>query len=152
MLNNPQDLDYLIESTDMIDNIQNLLEVRSPNLFNKLLQPALEKVLEQERQLSHHHNQTFDYAMFFRILIYYFTTDIKSLRLFINTILNKGLLSPALELTPVPYTTFGEAFERFEVSLFQEVFEHLAAGLKKGRVNEFTIYNWQLLPLLVLGK
>jgi hypothetical protein len=107
-----------------------LLSESRPNVFNKLLQPALEKVIEQEKQLPRHHNQTFDYVAFFSINIFYFTTDIKSLRLFMETILNKGLLPPALNLCQVPYTTFGEAFERFSVSLFQEVFEHLLTTLK----------------------
>jgi hypothetical protein len=120
-----------MENIDMQANLQNvLLEESKPSVFNKLLQPALEKVIEQGKQLPRHHNQTFDYVAFFRLLIFYLTSDIKSLRLFIETILNKGLLSPGLNLCPVPYTTFGEAFERFSVSLFREVFEHLLTTLK----------------------
>ena len=120
----------------MQDTLQNLLlqnlllEENKPSVFNKLLQPALEKVIEQGKQLPRHHNQTFDYVAFFRLLIFYFTSDIKSLRLLINTFLNKGLLPPALNLCSVPYTTFGEAFERFSVSLFIDVFEHLLTTLK----------------------
>ena len=113
------------------DTLENLLHKESkPSVFNKLLEPALEKVNEQAQKLPYHHNQTYDYLAFFRSLIYFFTTDIPSLNLFINTYLKKGLLPPALGLQVVAYTTFGEAFERFSVSLFREVFEHLLETLK----------------------
>ena len=69
-----------------------------PSVFNKFLQPALEKVNEQTRNLRRNHNQTYDYPAFFRALIYFFTTDISSLNLFINTYLKKGLLPAALGL------------------------------------------------------
>lgn len=34
------------------------------------------------------------------------------------------------------YTTFGEAFERFSVSLFQKIFEHLLTTLKYKSIPE----------------
>jgi len=107
----------------MSSNLQNLLNNESqPTVFNKLLEPVLEKIDEQEQQLPRHHNQTYNYSDFFRTLIFYCTTDIQSLRLFINTYLNKGLLPSALELRLVSYTTFGEAFERFPIFLFPQRF------------------------------
>jgi hypothetical protein len=121
----------------MQPNIQNILREESkPSVFKKLLQPALEKVEKQKRQLPRHPNQTYDYLSFFRALIFYFTTDVKSLRLFTNTYLNKGLLSPSLGLQKVAYTTFGEAFERFSISLFIDVFEHLLTTLKYKSIPE----------------
>jgi hypothetical protein len=112
-------------------NLQNMLREESkPSVFKKLLQPALGKVKEQEQRLPRHHNQTYNYSAFFRALIFYLTTEIKSLHSFIDTYLNNGLLPETLELRKVPYTTFGEAFERFDVTLFQEIFEHLLTTLK----------------------
>ena len=112
-------------------NLQDTLHEESkPNVFKKLLQPALEKVKEQEQQLLCYHNQTYDYSAFFRALIFYLTTEIKSLRSFINTYLKLGLLPKTLEWRPVPYTTFGDAFEHFDGNRLQEVFEHLLSTFK----------------------
>ncbi len=96
-----------------------------PTVFDQLLEPIDEFVRNQERELPKHHNQKFSYYDFFRLLMYFFVAEGKSLKLFIVTILNEGLLSPALALRCVPYSTFGEAFERFPVTLFQAVFQHL---------------------------
>ncbi|MCP4231747.1 MAG: hypothetical protein GY771_16585, partial [bacterium] len=96
-----------------------------PTVFDQFLEPVDEFVRNRNRELPKHHNQKFGYDDFFRILIYFFISEGKSLRLFIDTKLNKGLLSAALRLRPVPYSTFGEAFERFPVTLFQAVFRHL---------------------------
>ncbi|OAD22826.1 transposase, IS4 [Candidatus Thiomargarita nelsonii] len=60
-------------------------EESHPSVFKKLLQPALDKVNEQERQFSRHQNQKYNYWDFFRALIFFLTTGISSLRLFINT-------------------------------------------------------------------
>jgi len=43
--------------------------------------------------------------------------------------LNNGLLPSALNLRPVPYSTIKEAFDRFSVKLFKEVFQYLLDNL-----------------------
>lgn len=96
-----------------------------PTVFDQLLDPLDEFVLNQDRNLPKHHNQKFGYYKFFRLLMYFLFSGGGSLKLFIVTKLNKGLLPTGLHLSPVPYTTFGEAFERFPVTLFQSMFQHL---------------------------
>ena len=96
-----------------------------PTVFDQLLEPVDDFVRNQDRELVRHPNQKFSYYDFFRLLMYFFVAEGKSLKLFIVTILNEGLLPPALKLRGVPYSTFGEAFERFPVRLFQAVFQHL---------------------------
>jgi len=104
-----------------------------PIVFEKLLEPVNDFVIEQDSKLFKHHNQKFGYYAFFRILIYFFIVGEKNLKLFIDTKLKKGLLSEKLGLQKVAYTTFYEAFERFTSTgsaqvlshLFQDVFKHL---------------------------
>ncbi len=101
-----------------------------PTVFDQLLEPVDDFVRNQDSELAKHHNQKFSYYDFFRLLIYFFVAEGKSLKLFIVTKLNKGLLSEALKLRRVPHSTFGEAFERFPVTLFQLVFQHLLSSVR----------------------
>jgi len=87
--------------------------------------------------LPRHPNQKFFYADFFRILVYFYVSGSNSLKLFIQTRLNSGLLSPSLGLRPVPYTTCLDAFGRFSPDLFQAVFRHLVTHLPFKAVPEF---------------
>ena len=96
-----------------------------PTVFEQLLAPLDEFVQKQDAELPRHHNQKFGYYSFFRLLMYFFTSDEKSFKLFITTKLNKGLLPAALNLQSVPYSTANEAFERFSVNLFRNAFQHL---------------------------
>jgi hypothetical protein len=94
-------------------------------VFDQLLEPVDEFVQKPDRELPQHPNQKFRYYDFFRLLMYFLVSGGKSLKLFLNTDLNQGLLPTTLRLRPVAYTTFGEAFERFGVMNFQAVFQHL---------------------------
>ena len=94
-------------------------------VFEKLLAPLDEFVRKQDAELPRHHNQKFGYYSFFRLLMYFFASGRESFKLFITAELNKGLLPAALNLQPVPYSTANEAFERFSVNLFRDVFQHL---------------------------
>jgi len=94
-------------------------------VFEQLLAPLDEFVRKQDAELPRHHNQKFGYYSFFRLLMYFFASGGESFKLFITTELNKGLLPAALNLQPVPYSTANEAFERFSVNLFRDVFQHL---------------------------
>jgi hypothetical protein len=84
-----------------------------PTVFQKLLEPVERFVQEQSRQRPKHPTEKYTYEAFFRLLIYYFVSGTKSLKLLVNTQLNLGLLPAALGLQPVPYSTCQEAFERF---------------------------------------
>lgn len=94
-------------------------------MFEHLLKPIDEYLKKQDGELKRHPNQKLSYYAFIRLLIYFFVAEGKSLKLFIETKLNKGLLPTELNLTPMPYTTVNEAFERFSVKLFREVFQHI---------------------------
>ena len=101
-----------------------------PTVFDQLLEPVDEFVRNQDRELAKHPNQKFSYYDFFRLLVYFFVAEGNSLKLFIVTKLNQGLLPAALRLRRVPHSTFGEAFERFPVTLFQAVFQHLLSRVR----------------------
>lgn len=107
-----------------------------PTVFDQLLKPIDEFVKQQDSKLIKHHNQKFSYYDFFRLLMYFFIYKGESLRIFINTELNKGLLSSSLRLRSVPYSTFGEAFERYPVALFQAVFQHILSNVSFKQIPE----------------
>jgi hypothetical protein len=86
--------------------------------------------------LPKHHNQKFGYYDFFVILVYFFTSEYSSLKLFINGLLNKGLLADELKLQQVPYSTFSDAFERFPSELFQAVFQYVLQTLPFKQIPE----------------
>ena len=85
--------------TDMLSPVQ------QPTVFQKLLEPVEPFVREQNQQLSKHPNQKYEYYDFFRLLIDYFVGGTQSLKLLINTRLNRGQLPAELGLRPVPYST-----------------------------------------------
>ena len=108
-----------------------------PTVFEKLIEPVEDFVQKQDQQLAKHPNQKFSYVDFFRLLVYFYISGSNSLKLFIQTRLNSGLLSPSLGLHPVPYTTCLDAFGRFSPDLFQAAFRHLLAHLPFKAVPEF---------------
>jgi len=59
-----------------------------PTVFEQLTKPTDEFIRKQDAELKHHPNQKFAYYDFFRLLMYYFTTNGKSFKLFIETQLN----------------------------------------------------------------
>jgi hypothetical protein len=107
-----------------------------PTVFQKLLKPVAAFVKEQNHRLPKPPNQKYEYEDFFRLLIYYVVSGTASLKLLIKTRLNAGLLTPALGLRPVPYSTCQDAFERFSPRLFQAVFQHLLSSVSFKAVPE----------------
>jgi len=101
------------------------VNAEQPTVLQKLLEPVEDFVKEQNHRLPKHRNQKYDYEDFFRLLIYYFVSGTKSLKLLVQTQLNMGLLPPELGLRAVPYSTCQDAFERFSPDLFQAVFQYL---------------------------
>ncbi len=100
-----------------------------PTVFHKLIEPVKDFVKEQNHRLPKHPRQKYDYESFCRLLIYYFVSGSKNLKLLVQTRLNAGLPPPELGLRPVPYSTCQEAFERFSPRLFQAVFQHLLSTI-----------------------
>ena len=113
-----------------------LVNAEQPTVFQKLLEPVEAFVKEQNHRLPQPPNQKYEYEDFFRLLIYYFVSGTASLKLLIKTRLNAGLLTPALGLRPVPYSTCQDAFERFSPRLFQAVFQHLLSSVSFKAVPE----------------
>lgn len=108
-----------------------------PSVFEKLIEPVADFIQKQDQQLPKHPNQKLFYIDFFRLLLYFYVSGSESLKLFIKTRLNSGLLSPSLGLCPVPYTTCLDAFDRFSPDLFQAVFRHLLTNFPFKSVPEF---------------
>jgi len=111
-----------------------------PTVFQKLLEPVERFVQEQSQQLPKHPKEKYTYEAFFRLLIYYFVSGSKSLKLLINTQLNLGLLPAALGLQLVPYSTCQEAFGRFSPRLFQAVFQHLLTTVSFKAIPELATF------------
>ena len=107
-----------------------------PTVFDTLLEPVHAYVAQQDRQRTLHHNETYSYVEFFRLLAFYVVSDIPSIALLIKTYLKKGLLSPALKLRYVPRSTFNDAFERFSPDLFRDVFIFLFSTISLQSVPE----------------
>ena len=124
--------------SDQVSNNQIIPDINSPpTVIQKLLEPISKIIAEQNRQLSKHHNEKLDYEQFIKILLYFFISELTSLKLFITTRLNQGLLPPGFGIKPVPYSTFQDGFSRFSISLFQAVFYHLVKTLSLKSVPEF---------------
>lgn len=103
---------------------------QDPTVFDALLSPIQAYVEQQDQQRKLHHNETFSYAEFFRLLAYYFVSDIASIALLLDTHLRKQLVPAALKLRYVPRSTFNDAFERFSPDLFRDVFVFLLSKIQ----------------------
>ena len=111
---------------------------QAPLVFDKLLEPIIDFVQEQQEQLSRHHNEKLGYATFFRLLMFFFLIHPNSLKLFITTKLNKGLLPDVLGFNPVPYSTFQEGFSRFSPNLFRDIFQQALKTVSFKAVPDFS--------------
>ncbi len=100
---------------------KNLMEA---TIFNKLLEPVNDFVLAQDSKLFKHPHQKLSYYAFFRILMYFFISEETSFNVFIKTKLKNGLSPETLGLQKIADTTCNEAFERFSVTLFQDIFKY----------------------------
>ena len=110
----------------------------SPCVFDKLLEPITCFVQEQHKKIPQHFNQKLDYTLFFRLLMCFFLTHPDSLKLFITTKLNNGLLPKEFGFSAVPYSTFQEGFSRFSPDLFRDVFQHTLKTLSFKSVPDFS--------------
>lgn len=116
-----------------------LIDLEQPPLvFTQLLEPVMGFVQAQQEELAQHHNEKLDYTRFFRLLMCFFLIHPGSLKLFITTQLNQGLLPNALGFTPIPYSTFQEGFSRFSPDLFRDVFQHTLKILSFKSVPDFS--------------
>jgi hypothetical protein len=56
------------------------------------------------------------------------------------SMLKKGLISEELNIPITPRSTFYDAFSRFSISLFRDVFIHLLSGLKMKHIPELAAF------------
>jgi hypothetical protein len=118
------------------------------------MEPVQSFIERQNQELTPHYLEKFSYYNFFRLLIFYYVSDIPSIALLLNTYLKKDLLSPALKLPKVARSTFNDAFERFPPDLFQSAFIYLLKTLSLKAIPELaalgTLYciDGSLFPIL----
>lgn len=111
---------------------------QAPLVFDKLLEPVMGFVQGQQKKLTQHHNEKLDYTTFFRLLMCFFLIHPDSLKLFITTKLNKGLLPEAFGFSSIPYSTFQEGFSRFSPNLFRDIFQHTLKNISFKSVPDFS--------------
>ncbi len=107
-------------------------------VFGRLSEPVSLLTEEQARKLTPHHNEKFSFPEFFRLLIFYFVSGVSSMKLLIDTYLKKNPLSPELNLTGVPHSTFNDAFGRFPPDLFKAVLTALISSVSLQSVPELS--------------
>ena len=71
---------------------------QDPTVFDALLEPVQAYVEQQNHSRTIHHNETYSYPEFFRLLAFFFVSHIPSIDLLLNTHLKKRLLPAALRL------------------------------------------------------
>ncbi|MDM8543818.1 hypothetical protein QUF90_22305, partial [Desulfococcaceae bacterium HSG9] len=110
-------------------------------VFEKILEPAMPSVEEESLKLTPHHNEKLSFKAFFRQLIFYFLRkSIPGAKVFICSLLNKGALSPELNLQQISYTAFIEAFDRFSPVLFKAVFQGQILTVSLQSVPELAVF------------
>src|SRR6266508_984268 len=82
-------------------------------VFDTLLAPVIPILQQIEAERKKHHNETFLWIDFARILVFYFTKRCGSLNALIVALENAD---PALGVPHVPKMTLSDAFRRFPVS------------------------------------
>jgi DDE family transposase len=95
-------------------------------VFDTLLAPALPILQQIEAGRKKHHNETFLWIDFVRILVFYFTKRCGSLNSFVIALENADT---ALELPVVPKMTLSDAFRRFPSTLMRHALTSLIEKL-----------------------
>jgi len=109
-----------------------------PTVFDRLLEPIDPFVKEQSQKLTPHYNEKYSFKQFVRLLIYYFVSDFKSIKLLLS-MLREGLIPSELNLEKVPPSTFSDALERFPSHLFKALFARLLATVSLKALPELEI-------------
>lgn len=103
-------------NTELVDATDN---ANSHTTFDELANPIMDQAKEIEENRKKHHNETFTFLSFVRLLIYYFCGKVSSGRQLITSIESEDL---SLNLEPVPKSTFFYAFGRFPAQWFRSLF------------------------------
>jgi len=121
----------------MLSENQLNLETQS-TVFDKLLSPIQEKVEQESERLSFHPREKLNFANFFRLLAFYFVSDIPSLSLLVNTYIQNELVSGELKLPKVGYSTVKDGFSRYSAELFKTIFMTLLSTLQLKSIPELS--------------
>jgi hypothetical protein len=95
-------------------------------VFDTRLAPVMPILQQIEARRKKHHNETFLWIDFVRILVFYFTKRCGSLNALIIALENAD---PALGLPDVPKMTLSDAFRRFPSTLMRQALTSLIAKL-----------------------
>src|SRR6266516_2664330 len=95
-------------------------------VFDTLLAPVLPILQHIEAGRKKHHNETFLWIDFVRILIFYFTKRCGSRNALIVALENAD---PALSLLAVPAMTLTDAFRRFPSTPLRKALQSLLAAI-----------------------
>src|SRR5436305_13418285 len=95
-------------------------------VFDTLLAPVMPILRQLEAERFKHHNETFLWIDFVRILVFYFTKRCGSRNAFIIALENAD---PALSLPHVPAMTVSAAFRRFPPTLLRQALTSFMTAL-----------------------
>lgn len=95
-------------------------------VFDALLAPVMPILRQIEAERPKHHNETFRWIDFVRILVFYFTKRCGSRNSLVVALSNAD---PALSLPAVPAMTLTDAFRRFPSILLRKALQSLLATL-----------------------
>ena len=95
-------------------------------VFDTLLAPVMPILRQLEAERFKHHNETFLWIDFVRILVFYFTKRCGSRNALIVALENAD---PALSLPAVPAMTLTDAFRRFPSALLRKALQSLLAAI-----------------------
>lgn len=96
-------------------------------VFDTLLAPVMPILQQIEAERKKHHNETFLWIDFVRILVFYFTKRCGSRNALIVALENAD---PALALPHIPAMTLSDAFRRFPATLLRQALTSLIASLE----------------------
>src|SRR5205814_5534063 len=104
-------------------------------VFDTLLAPVMPILRQLEAERFKHHNETFLWIDFVRVLVFYFTKRCGSRNALIVALENA---EPALAVPHVPAMTLSDAFRLFPPSLLPSstyIGDHIAQFARKSRIS-----------------
>lgn len=107
--------------------------------FDKFIEPVRSTVKEIDSNRNVHHNEKLSFQEFFRLLSFYFVSGIESISLLLNRFENR-LVSNSLKLADIPRSTFNDAFERFDVSYFKDIYLKLLGSVNLKAIPELVVF------------
>ncbi len=107
--------------------------------FDKLIEPVWSTVKEIDGDRNVHRNEKLSFQEFYRLLSFYFVSGIGSISLLFGRFKN-DLVSDSLKLADIPRSTFNDAFERFDVGCFKDVYLKLLDTVNLKAIPELAVF------------